>query len=190
MNVRWKWVALAAAAPFVYNLDAIHGQWKFDRMCKQEGGPRFYAAVEKDVGWRVDNNDKYSYQWPFMFGPVAFVRYQDARGLQSDVKAEGYVAAGERKYIFSRVDESHAIRYIFRHERVRIADDDRFTKTQFQVIEAESGTVAAKYTQFNYHWTKPERVLLGAPTGVGCWDTDSEFRTFYSGLFNYNVERK
>ena len=40
------WVCGLASVALVYNFDAIVGRWKFERMCKNEGGPRFYEPVE------------------------------------------------------------------------------------------------------------------------------------------------
>ena len=104
------WTGAIILAAMLYKLDAITGQWKFDRMCKAERGPRFLAAVEKDVGWEVEGHDTYSYQGPFEFDHVAFVRYQDKQGVRSDVRTDGYVGPGQRKYIFSPVDESRQVR--------------------------------------------------------------------------------
>lgn len=176
--------ATCVAGTIIYNLDAIAGQWKFERMCKEEGGSRFYEPVEKDVGWEVEGHDTYSYQGPFSFDHVDFVRYQDAHGVRSDVRAGGFIAVNQRKYTFSPVDESRPVRYKFRYENVRLTDDDRFTKTQYQVIDLSSKKIVASHTIFGYQWTKPERVLLAAPTGVACRNLQPDFDNFHQSIYS------
>lgn len=177
-------VATCVVAVTIYNLDAITGQWKFDRMCKAEGGSRFHAVVEKNVGWDVESHDTYGYQWPFLFDHVAFVRYEDKQGVQFDVLAGPYVAAFQRKYTFSPVDASRQVRYRFRYEHTRLPDDDRFTKTQYQVLDLTSRKVVASHTAFGYQWTKPERVILEAPTGVGCWNQQADIDKFFQSVYS------
>ena len=177
------WIGAIVVAIGVYNLDAITGQWKFDRLCEKEGGPRFYAAVEKDFGWEVEAHDTYSYQSPFEFEHVAFVRYEDKQGARSDVRVDGYIGPGQRKYVFSPVDESRQVRYRFRFRYGKLPGDRRFGKSLYEVIDVTTGQVVATHTQFSYQWTQPERVLLSAPTGVGCWDLQSERDKFFRGIY-------
>jgi hypothetical protein len=80
------WIAGIAAAITLYNLDAITGQWKFERLCKEEGGSRFFADVQKDVGWEVEGSTEYDYEGPFKFGHAAFVRFKDKQGALFDVR--------------------------------------------------------------------------------------------------------
>jgi len=176
-------IVAIAAAVVIYNLDAITGQWKFDQMCKTEGGPRFYAAVEKNAGWMVEGQDTYDYQWPFSFNHIAFVRYQDKQGVQSDVQADGYVGPGQRKYIFAPVDASRQVRYKFQFRYESFPNDHRFGKAIYEVTDLTTRQLVASYTRFSYQWTKPERVILSAPTGVGCWDLQSELDTFFNGIY-------
>ena len=72
------WLAALAlpAAALLYNLDAIIGQWKFEKLCDVEGGSRFYVKAVKDVGWEVESEDPSAYQVPFNFGHVSFVRFR------------------------------------------------------------------------------------------------------------------
>jgi hypothetical protein len=187
MRKKIFWVGISfvavAAVGSIYNFDAISGQWKFDRICKAQGGSRFYAAAEKDVGWKVEGHDTYDYQWPFGFDHIAFVRYQDKQGVQSDVRVAGYVGPGQRKYIFSPIDESRQIRYKFRFQYEEFPDDHRFGKSLYEVTDTTTGQVIATHTQFSYKWTKPERVILGAPTGVGCWDSQQDIDAFFHGIY-------
>lgn len=183
------WLGALVAAAVLYNLDAITGQWKFDKLCKEEGGPRFYGSVEKDVGWEVEGHDTYDYQGPFPFEHIAFVRYENKQGIRSDVRADGYIGAGERKYIFTPVDAARPVRYRFRTERITLPDDARFGRTQQQVVDLSDGRVVASYTYFGYSWTKPERVILAAPTGVQCWVEENGFQQFYQGIYNFGSKK-
>lgn len=183
------WVAAIVVAAALYNLDAFTGQWKFDRMCKGEGGPRFYAAVEKDAGWEVEAHDTYSYQSPFEFEHVAFVRYQDKQGVRSDVRVDGYIGPGQRKYVFSPVNESRQVRYRFRFRYEKLPGDERFGKSLYEITDVTTGQVVATHTQFSYQWTKPERVILSAPTGVGCWDLPPERAKFFRGIYAFGSNK-
>lgn len=185
MRKAFLWAGAIVVAVVVYNLDAITGQWKFNRMCEADGGPRFHAAVEKDVGWTVEAHDTYSYQSPFEFGHVAFVRYQDSQGVVSDVRTDGYIGPNQPKYVFSPIDEARPVRYSFRFGHEEVANDHRFRKIRYEVTDLKNGEVVATHTQFRYQWTKPERVLLSAPTGVGCWDMQSERDKFFRGIYEF-----
>jgi hypothetical protein len=183
MRSTWLWIGFLIAAPVVYNLDAIAGQWKFNRMCKAEGGSRFLASVEKDVGWEVAAHDTYSYQGPFAFGHVTFVRYENKQGVRSDVRESTNAKSHRYEYTFTPADESVPVRYRFLYNHARLSDDDRFTKTEWQVVDLRSGEVVASHTRFGYEWTKPERTLLAAPTGVSCWDQQEDLDRFHRGLY-------
>ena len=176
------WVCGLAAVALVYNLDAIVGRWKFERMCKNEGGPRFYRSVEKDVGWQV-GNDTYDYAGPFNFGHIAFVRFEDKKGKQSDVRSDGYIGPNRRKYSFSDVDETKPVRYSLRYG-TKILADDRFSKSQRLVTDLKTGAVVASFTEFDYSWTKPERMLLSMPTAVGCWTMQKDIDKFHKGIYS------
>lgn len=176
------WIGALISLVVIYNLDAIVGQWKFERLCKNEGGPRFYEPVEKDMGWQV-GHDTYDYQGPFHFEHIAFVRFEDKKGKRSDVRSDGYIGANQRRYIFSDVDETKPVRYSLRYG-TEIFGDDRFSKTQRLITDLNSGKVVASFTEFGYRWTKPERVLLNAPTGVGCWNLQKDIDKFDQGIYS------
>ncbi len=168
----------------IYNLDAITGQWKFNKMCREEGGARFYAAVEKDVGWEVVDQGKYAFQPPFSFGHVAFVRYTDKAGQTFDVRVDGYIGANERRYIFSPADMSQVARYRYQYLSEQLAADSRFSKTEKRITDLVNGQVVAAFVNFGFEWTKPERVILAAPTGKLCSFEENESEIFYRRLFN------
>lgn len=183
------WIGALLLAPVIYNLDAIAGQWKFKQMCSKEGGPKFYAPVEKDVGWEVEGHDKYAYQPPFEFEHVAFVRYEDEQGKVFDVRTDGYLGANQRKYIFSGVNDAMPVRYTYRYVSARFPDDPRFSKTQIEVIDRRTVQVVASYTEFSYSWAKPERVLLSAPTAAGCWDMQADIDSFRNHIYDLGSKK-
>ena len=192
MTYSKKWMLFIAGALLVYHFDVITGSWKFNRLCKNEGGPRFYGPVEKNVGWEVADNDTYSYQGPFSFGDVAFVRYQDKRGVRSDVRMEGYKQTSpnyrEPNYVFSPVDESLTARYRFKSPVSRMPNDDRFGISKYEVTEIETGKMLASYTRFGFSWTQSERVILGAPTGKSCPDGSDDatsYRAFDKNIYEF-----
>lgn len=171
------------AAVAIYNLDAIVGQIKFNDLCKRDGGPRFLAQVEMDQGWEVESNEPYSYEAPFEFGHVAFVRYKDKTGTERDVTLAPQEPGKWPEFTFSVVDGSRTVRYRHSYHRETFPDDDRFSKWTRQVTDLRTGQVVASYTSFMFHWAKPERTLFGGPTGEGCWDTQSDIRSFTHNLY-------
>jgi hypothetical protein len=165
----WFWLAMCLVALTVYHQDAIRGQWKFDRLCKEDSGGRFYGKIEKGQGWVVDYADDLAYEMPFGFGNVAFVRYQSAKGERFDVTKKNATADKREEYVFLPVDESRIIRYKLAYTGARrLPDDPRFSRTHRAVIDLKDGRTLATYTTYSFRWTKPERVILNAPTGVGC----------------------
>ena len=180
--------AVILCAPLLYNVDAITGRWKFDRLCKEEGGSRFYGAVKQDVGWEVLAHDAYAYQSPFSFGHVAFVRFQNKDGARFDVRSEGYKGPNQRNYIFLPVDESQSVRYRFLYSNTLFPNDDRFAKTMYQVVDVASGALLAQHIAFAYQWAKPERMLLGMPTAIGCWNLLADGDRFFNSV--YQIKEK
>jgi hypothetical protein len=167
----------------IYNLDAITGQWKFEKLCKEQGGPRFFASVEKDAGWEVNAGNLLTYKAPFEFGNIGFVRERSA-GYERDVRVEKTSDRSKTQYHFADSDPSKKVRYQLRFEQKPLEDDPRIGKRVRQVVDLTTGTVAASFTQFSYEWTKPERVLLAAPTGVSCWTDQPSIDSFYQSIYN------
>ena len=177
------WIGALLLAPLIYNLDAIAGQWKFKQMCSKEGGPKFYAPVEKDVGWQVEGHDQEDMALPFVLGSVAFVRFQDKQDQWHDVRVDGWVGANQRKFVFSPVAPDHPVRYKYRKFWERMADE-RFSKFHLQVVDLSNDQIVASYTKISYAWTKPERVLLAAPTDTSCWNQQGDFDQFFKHIFD------
>ena len=193
--MRKFWLAIGALAlalvlaPVLLNFDVVTGWWKFERMCKAEGGPRYFGVVEKDVGWEVDAGTLFDYKWPFVFGHIGFVRFRNEHNALIDVREGPYenIAGGryrERTYIFSPADESKQVRYKLRYSAKVFDDDPRFSKTEMQVIDISTGYILASLTTFGYEWGKFKRVILSAPTGNQCWYEKSTLEQFYHDTFN------
>ncbi len=184
-------VGLAIA---LYNVDSFHGQWKFNQLCEEEGGPRMYAKIERNAGWLVEDKNELAYEGPFHFGDVAFVRWQNKKGERFDVyvdwdlKKKPYPRKSE--YIFLPVDETRTVRYKYQYTSTQIPTDERFSKTVLEIIDLNTNRVVASYTEFGYQWTKPERVILSAPTGVRCWGGETREmqqirENFYRNIYSY-----
>lgn len=185
-------------APVLYNLDAIYGAWKFSRLCKNEGGPRFYSKVDRNIGWLViDINQKdssLSYQRPFRFHDIAFVRWRRNNGVEFDVYVNSPPVGAEYSggYWFSPIDKSKIVKYEYRYVSA-VMHDDRYGKTVHKIIDIENGQVAAEYTIFSFQWAKPERVILNAPTVTSCWDGQTRreqeiYYNFFKNIFNGKAE--
>jgi hypothetical protein len=165
----WLVSGALAAAAFVYNVDAFTGQWKFKRMCKEEGGPRFFGVVEKDVGWEVGLNDERDYEIPFNFGHVAFVRFRKAQtDSLFDVHIKSRSSAPSVGYDIGPADLRRQVRYRLSVEQGKVPGDERMSRRRFSIAEADTGKTVATHTSFSYQWTLPERVLLHASTSTTC----------------------
>jgi hypothetical protein len=170
-------------ACLIYNLDAITGQWKFEKLCKEQGGPRFFAPVEKDAGWEVNAGNLLTYEAPFEFGHIGFVRERSA-GYERDARAEKTLGRRKLQFAFSDADSSKEVRYQLRLVQRLLHDDPRMGTTETQVVDLANGAIVASFTQFSYQWTKPERVLLAAPTAVSCWTDRPAIDSFYQSIYN------
>lgn len=172
------WIGAIAVAIGVYNFDAITGQWKFDKLCKNEGGSKFYAQFEPDVGWEVESEDDHEYQTPFRLGHVPFVRFQDKQGVWFDVHIKNGPTPWSKGYDIFPADYTKKTRYRLTTEQWLLPEDKRMSRTRFTIFDVQLGIPVATHTYFSYSWTKPERVILSAPTSVTCPEA-SETNLFF-----------
>jgi hypothetical protein len=181
-------VAVLIVGVFVYNFDAVLGQRKFERLCKEEGGSRIYAKVEKDAGWYVEQSDLVGYEDAFNFGPVKFVRFRDKFGDTFDV----YHAPGPNQwtkgYRRAPVDPAESVRYQLTIEQAHVPNDQRMSRTQFVIKEIESGNVVATNTRFSYEWANPDRMIFSFPTSQSC-DGNENYLSFTRSIFHRNTEK-
>jgi len=67
----FRWIAILIAVLFVYAVvfrsNTIVGWWKFYQLCKTEGGARFYEPVERNVGWLLEEKNRYPRYTPNLF---------------------------------------------------------------------------------------------------------------------------
>lgn len=134
------------------------------------------------MGWEVDGHELEDISQPFRFGNVSFVRFQDKDGRWHDVRSDGWAGANQRSFVFSPVDLERPVRYKFREFWERLPDQ-RFRTSHRQVIDLSNDKVVASYTTISWQWTKPERVILAAPTDASCWNMQGDFDKFFKGLF-------
>jgi hypothetical protein len=178
-------IGVISLAWTAYRWDAITGQWKFEELCKKEGGSRFYAQVEKDVGWEVEisENNQYAYKEPFDFGHVSFVRFKDQDGILRDV----YLKVGETRwmkgYDIRPADLNNEVRYKLKYDQGHIDNDSRITRTRYTIWDLRLGRIAATKTGFDYEWRSPDKSFLNAPTSVGCTNGASKNKLFKYGIF-------
>jgi hypothetical protein len=170
-------LGIIVLAPFVYNLDVVFGRRKFEQLCKSESGGRVYQRLQAGAGWTVDEpiDGSYEYQAPFSYGPVGFVRARNKKGEWFDVVKD---PQREGEFLFMPADESHAVRYKYVYDRMR------FSRHQRQIIDLDSGKLAASFTEFFFRWTTPERTLLNAPTGASCNLSGEDIRNFARALYS------
>lgn len=165
----------------IYNLDAFTGQWKFDKLCKREGGSKYYAQLEPNVGWEVESEDDHEYQAPFGFGQVAFVRFRDKQGATFDVHIKNGPTPWSKAYDIVPADYTKKTRYRLTTEQGLLPEDKRMSRTRFAITDVQLGSPVAIHTYFSYRWSKPERVILSAPTSVTC-PAASETNLFFTTI--------
>lgn len=166
----------------VYNFDASSGQKKFHDLCKNEGGSKFYDQVDRDVGWEVQSEDEAAYKVPFNIGHVNFVRFRDKHGGLFDVHAKAGPNPWAKDYEIAPADTTRLPQYRLTTERGLLPDDARIGRTRYVITDVSRGAVVAMHTYFNYSWTKPDRVVLNAPTSTSCF-AGSEVDSFYSAIY-------
>ena len=175
------WLIIISGGIVFYNLDAITGQWKFDKLCKNEGGSKFYAKIDQYVGWEVESQDEHAYKDPFHFGHVAFVRFRNKQGDSFDVRIKNGPNQWSKSYDLLPADNKNTIKYRLNIEQSLLPDDKRFSRTRFTITDVQLGSPVATHTYFSYMWTKPERVFLNAPTSVSC-HSGSDVDSFYAAV--------
>jgi hypothetical protein len=175
-------VAALVLAAVLYNLDAITGQWKFDKLCANEGGSKFYAQVVRGMGWEVVSQNELAYRDLLRFGDVAFVRFRNREGALMDATLAPGSSARNPTFIVTAADATKNPRYREISEQGLMPDDERFSRRRYTIVDIQRGTPAAVHTSFSYEWTKPDRLILSASTSVTCHggkEIDSFFASIY-----------
>ena len=180
-------VAICIAGYYLYNLDAVYGEYLFNQMCKNEGGARFFKRVEKGQGWACFQDGVYCKEDMKHLGLTSdrnrgFTRFRDEAGNLYDARLKSDPPPGTSGDVinspeFTRIDPANLsipVRYTERTIVEKFNPDtkwlkkQKFVKSQSQIIDLKTNEIVATYTWFQYQWTSPDRVILNAPTGVSC----------------------
>jgi hypothetical protein len=167
---------------FVYNFDVVLGQWRFDRLCKAEGGSRIYTKVERDVGWYVEHFRELAYQAPFNFGHVKFVRYRDKHGDLFDVHPAPGPTQWSKGYRMEPVNSAASARYLLDIQQSRLPNERNISRTLISITDLKSGQLVATHTSFDYEWIGSDRMPLSLPTSQYC-NGGTDFNSFANSLF-------
>jgi hypothetical protein len=180
-------IGVLVLAYTVYYWDAITGQWKFEALCKKEGGSRFYAPVEKDVGWEVvvSDGNKNAYESPFYFKYVSFVRFKDGDGSLKDVYIGKDKDARLRVYDIRPANINLNARYGYSVGSFVLPDDKRMSRSNTVLIDLRGGGLVATYTSFSYEWTSPDKTFINAPTSITCHGDFGEYDLFMRSVFEF-----
>jgi len=148
----WKMWKIMVVLLLVYNVDTIQGEVKFHWLCHKEAGGRYYETVEKNAGWTSEIEGKPSYHWMSLFPYIGFVRFANNKGEEFDITYnKNYPASTEKHYIMNPKNESRNVKY--HHKYIRIEnykEDERFSLSQEQIINMETMSIAATYTNIGY----------------------------------------
>lgn len=188
---------------YAYNADAVYGQYVFNKLCEKEGGSRFYKPVEKGAGWLADSvvteNDKKHLNL-VADEKYGFLRFRTEDGALLDGHLKSLPPRGTRREVidsneFTQIEPANLTiqpRYTRKmirtdlHPNPDFLASQSFTRVQRLIIDLQTGEVVATHTGIGYAWTRPDRVLLNAPTAVTCHigtDDDKSFeqRSFLTG---------
>ena len=181
---------LILAAPFIYNIDAFTGHYKFKRMCKEQGGVRFYGPVERNKGWLAVGNahgsqtdDAVAIQ-PFLFGDIDFVRYKDLDGRLKDMKLAQIQTSHVKSYDRFPVDPNKSPRYGYTDQTFYLPDDKRFLVIKVTITDLRDQSKLAELVVFSFAWAESDRMILGMSTLKQCEASRGWYREFFGGLYS------
>ena len=142
------------------------GYYQFKQMCEKEGGLRVLEPLEKDVGWEVKYES--DAELPAQFDHVAFVRAAEYEtGKLVDIKYLG----GQQsfaKYDKKPADLTKIVRYSVRDEVYKVYGAIRLYRQDKTIFDLRANRKVARYSQFAFQWTNPERTLLGRSDSAVC----------------------
>jgi len=173
--------------------DIFTGYWKFRALCELEGGARFYAPVQKDVGWMLADVHKYKdhpNSFPYYYNP-AFFRYRNIYGEEYDVTRVFSPApanspgSSNYRYVINPADKLKPVRYLYKHAGIPLTSKEgvpskgwNFLKEYVEINDLETGKVVASYTSPIYRWTTA-RWFLDNPfsSGERCPDIPVSYKS-------------
>jgi len=184
----FRWIAILVAVLFVYAVvfrsNTIVGWWKFYQLCKAEGGARFYEPVERNVGWLLEEKNRYPRYTPNLFYfDQNFVRFENIDGEKFDAfrvpPPSSPDVAGHNDHSKSSVsimpaDESKSVRYVYRYiktfsfdwdefitlvqvreKKIKFYEHEYFEKQQESIVDNNTQKVVATHTKFFFKWRNP-----------------------------------
>ncbi len=187
-------------AYYAYNAESVYGQYLFNQLCDKEGGPRFYKKVEKGQGWVAEGvySERAMKRMNLSAsGLIGFFRFKDESGRELDTRLKSIPPYGTPREVidspaYTVIEPANLavpVRYAQKYVTEKFNPDPRFlklqsfSKSQTQYIDLRSNEVVAIFTSFGYTWTKPERVILSAPTAITCHIGTPEEKNFGIDIF-------
>jgi len=137
----------------IYNLDAVEGEFKYHWLCYKHAGGRYYESVQKNAGWIFEGGNSSNAKLPFFYFPnIGFVRFNNAEGGLSDlIKDKNFDMSDTRHFIVDSINESRQVKYLWKNNYVKnYQGDKRFNFSQTQIINLETGNMAATFTKISY----------------------------------------
>ena len=181
---------LILAAPFIYNIDAFTGHYKFKRLCREQGGVRFYGPVERNQGWLAEGNshgvrtDDAIAKKPFLFGDIDFVRYKDRRGRLTDMKLAPVQTSAVKSYDQYPADPSKSPRYGYTDQKKYLPDDKRFLVFRVTITDLRDQSKLAELVVFSFAWAESDRMILGMSTLKQCEASSGWYEEFFGEIYN------
>ena len=199
-------LAICVLGYYAYNADAVYAQYLFNQLCDKEGGSRFYKRVEKGQGWLAEGvygERDMKHMNLSSSGEIGFFRFKDESGKEFDARLKSLPPYGTRREVidspaYTLIEPANLlipVRYVQRYVSEKFNPDPRFLKlqsfgkSQTQYIDLRSNEIVATHTTFGYTWTKPERVILNAPTAVTCHIGTPEDKKFGTDIFDKGISK-
>jgi len=123
---------------------------------------RYYEPVQKNAGWIFERVNSSNAKLPFFLFPnIGFVRYKNDEGEEFDAIANiNFDKYDHRHFIFSPADQTKRVQYSKKDYYVRnYQGDRRFNFSQTQIINMETGNMAATFTTINYDGWWPNLLM-------------------------------
>lgn len=159
-------VLAVPVAVLVYFAPNIHGYYRFQQICEEEGGLRIYGKIRKGEGWLADEHGRYD---PASFEGVSFVRKPDSHGRVVDYRFKGGRPGDERSYEATPANPSIAVAYQIKTVVGQLVPGElRLERSGYEVSDVSTGQVMVRWYQFRYSRFDRDRTLLAAPSGVYC----------------------
>ena len=154
----------------LYFFDNVKGYYKFKDYCAKDGGFKVYDKFIKNVGWMA--NDKFDAMSVSHLKYVGFSRYPEIKedGKFYDLIFKGGNPSSLKSHIISPADRNKYIKYKWKVINMVVVNELRLEKYGYEVLDSENGYLVARYYSFGYSVFNRNATLLGAPSGIGCFN--------------------